>query len=241
MLPNILDIAEQYGVIIDKKSYGKKETRAKCPFCLEDANKPKKFYLSLNTVDQVYRCWFCGVSGGVLDFEAKLTDTSFEEIKEKYFSKNKQRVLHPAETLTMKQLKEIGWEGFRKNKEAFMKHRDLVFKEWQRYEHKVLSELYAELLVIMKLPNEIRNELLIYFKKRCENTPIRDCYYKVTEEYKKQSSTTAWVNDGLKIARISWRICQMKNDFTKVLVQVPFLHYLYFYEKESGNQSQHAG
>lgn len=240
MLPNILDIAEQNGVIINKRTYGKKETLAKCPFCLEDANKPK-YYLSLNTVDQVYKCWFCGESGGVLDFEARLTNTTYEEVKEKYFGRNKRRNIHPAETLTMKQLKEIGWEGFRKNKEAFMKHRDLVFKEWQRYEHRVLSELYAELLIIMKLPMERREQLLTYFKKRCEKTPIRDCYFKVTEEYKKQSSTTAWVNDGLKIARISWRICQMKNDFTKVLVQVPFLHYLYFYEKESGNQSQHAG
>lgn len=235
MLPNILDIAEQNGVIINKRTYGKKETLAKCPFCLEDANKPKKYYLSINTVDQVYKCWFCGESGGVLDFEARLTNTTYEEVKEKYFGRNKRRNIHPAETLTMKQLKEIGWEGFRKNKEAFMKHRDLVFKEWQRYEHRVLSELYAELLIIMKLPME-RRELLTYFKKRCEKTPIRDCYFKVTEEYKKQNPTTQWANDGIKIARISWRISLTKGDFSKVLKQVPFIHYLYVMEKKKLHQ-----
>ena len=88
MLPEILRVAEEYGLTFNPRYHGKKETLCKCTFCEEDAKpgKGNKFYLSLNTQDQVYKCWYCGVSGGVLDFEAKLSGLPYNEVREKYFA-----------------------------------------------------------------------------------------------------------------------------------------------------------
>lgn len=240
MLPKILDIAEKHGLIIDPRTYGKKETLAKCPFCHEDANKNGKYYLSLNTHDQVYKCWFCkdkGGKGGVLDFESKLTGIPYHEIRNKYFGKISKNI-HPAERLSPSQLECIGWRPSPKNKTAFKKQKDLVYKEWQRYENHLLSELFAEFIVIMFLENQSnrRKQLLLYLKERCEKTTIYSCYARLIEEYKKESHYRLdWAIDGVKIARISWEICRQQHDFnlSKIILQIPFIHFLYIKEKES--------
>lgn len=240
MLPDILKVAEENGIEFDPKTFGKRETRCKCPFCMEDSNKKGKYYLSLNTEHQLYKCWFCKASGGVLDFESKVSNTPYDEVVAKYFGENRKPV-HPAERLTFKQLERIGWKEFRDKKTV--RYRDAVLRDWQRYESKVLSELFAELVIISKLPVERRNALIEYFKKRCMNSEIRDCYHRIIEEYKKPTVLKSeWAKDGLAIARVSWRLCRLNNGnfYTNVLVQVPFVHYLYVMEKDLGKSKQNV-
>lgn len=52
MLPSIIKIADHYGLENDPKTYGRKESLFKCPFC-----QSNKYHLSLNTQDNVFKCW----------------------------------------------------------------------------------------------------------------------------------------------------------------------------------------
>lgn len=100
MLPNILDVAAEHGLTFQPRSYGKKQTLAKCPFCLEDdqPRKRKKYYLSLNTHEQVFKCWYCGESGGVFRFMALLEGVSENEVIDRYRKKSGSTYQrHPAE------------------------------------------------------------------------------------------------------------------------------------------------
>lgn len=244
MLPKILEVAEKHGVEIDPRTYGKKETLAKCPFCLEDSNKRGKHYLSLNTHDQVYRCFFCHKKGGVLDFESKLTGVPYHEVKEKYFGKSKKNV-HPAERLNPSQLECIGWKTTRGSKADFKKQRDLVYRHWLRYEHSQLTELFAELMVMAYLEDQVDRqiELLNYLKERCEKSQIYSCYSRIMDEYKKDPALRSdWAAEGVKIARIAWRVSHAQNDldFSKVVLQVPFIHFLYMKEKEGHTTNKQA-
>lgn len=67
----------------------------KCPFCREDAKlgKEKKFYLSLNTVDQVFKCWFCKESGGVFRLIALLEGAPEGKVIEQFRKHQKDKKL----------------------------------------------------------------------------------------------------------------------------------------------------
>ncbi len=236
MLPKILEVAEKHGVEFDPRTYGKKETLAKCPFCLEDSNKKGKYYLSLNTHDQVYRCFFCNKKGGVLDFESKLSGVPYHEVKEKYFGENRRNV-HPAERLNPSQLECIGWKSNRGSKDEFKKQKDLVYQHWLRYEHSQLTELFAELMVMAYLEDQVERQvgLLNYLKERCETSQIYSCYARIMDEYKKDPALrTDWAVEGVKVARIAWKVSRDQNDsdFSKVVLQVPFIHFLYKKERD---------
>lgn len=147
MLPEILPVAEKYGLLIYERSRGKREVRAKCPFCKEDSKsgKERKFYLSLNTKDQVFKCWYCGESGGVFRFIALLEGTSESEVIERYRKGKRQQKLHPAEKLTSRQLQMIGFQKPIWNK---LKRRDYRYYErtchyvWSEWRHFIQTEKY---------------------------------------------------------------------------------------------------
>ncbi|MCF6094536.1 hypothetical protein L1765_11235 [Microaerobacter geothermalis] len=155
MLPDILDIAKKHGLSFDSRSLGKKEVRTKCPFCLADIKRRDKYYLSLNTIDQVFKCWYCGESGGVFRFISLLTKVPEHEVVQMYQRENGRETgkkkykykLHPAEKLTTTQLKMLGylgkpnWAELRKrDKDYYKRTRSLVlnewndFLQWERYE-----------------------------------------------------------------------------------------------------------
>ncbi len=144
MLPEILEVAEQHQLIINPRTHGKKETTAKCPFCHEDAkpDKKHKYYLSLNTENQVFKCWYCGQSGGVYRFISLLEDIPESEVVERYQKQfGKRRVhLHPVERLTANQFKLMGyrnkpnWFEMRKRDKSYYKRtRDLIWSEWKEF------------------------------------------------------------------------------------------------------------
>lgn len=156
MLPDILEIARSHGLIIDPKTEGKQETLVKCPFCKEDAKpgKEKKFYLSLNTNNQVYKCWFCGESGGVFRFIALLKGISESEAIKKYCKRNGHKTLHPAERLTTNQLRLLGykrkpnWAGMRKRDMQYYKRtRSLIWEEWKMLKTEQKRLAFQELVV----------------------------------------------------------------------------------------------
>lgn len=236
MLPEILDVAEEFGLTFDPKTHGKKETLCKCPFCFEDEAKPNKYYLSLNTEKQVYKCWFCGLSGGVLNFEARLSGKPQQEVKAKYFKENKEK--HAAERLTADQLKMIGWYRLRReSRTAFVQNREEVIADWNRYKYNQLIELFAEFQVIARIDNqkERQQELLVYLCKRSIETQIPMAFSLLTHEYTKENrKRKLWAKEGTKVARIAWKMSFYAFDFQleKAVLQVPFVYQLYMRKKE---------
>lgn len=222
MLPKIFDIATQLGLVLDTKTLKQKEVRCKCPFCLEDSNKPNKFYLSLNTQDQVYKCWFCKVGGGVLDFEARLTGETYENVKKKYFQNS--RTLHPTESLNNQQLAAI---GFKNKNDVKQNLYDSIYQRWINYEQRILSELFAELLLISYLPMERQQILIPYLQERCKKSVVRNAFERINHELLVEDRyKSAWAIDGLSIARISWKIAKDTNKWNAVIYQIPFIHFL---------------
>lgn len=155
MLPSILEIAQQHGLQMNARcsSQNAKEIRFKCPFCEADANKKGKYYLSLNTSDNLFKCWACGESGGVLKFVAMLEDKSIEEVKRDLWgSRRSPRMLHPAEKLTPQQLRDMGFVGYslgkQKNRdpEGYKRTLDWIWSEWQIYSLRLKRLAYIGLL-----------------------------------------------------------------------------------------------
>ncbi|MFS0688986.1 hypothetical protein AB1K89_07070 [Sporosarcina sp. 179-K 8C2 HS] len=233
MLPEILKIAEGYGVTFNQRTYGKKETLCKCVFCEEDSKPGKghKFYLSLNTQDQLYKCWFCGTSGGVLDFETKLSGLPFDDIRKKYFG-TRMKKLHPAERLNARQLRTIGWAEYkRKNRAEFKKNRESVLRDWKRYEHEQLVKHYAMFIVVAHIENqeERQDELLQFVMKSCRETQIHLLFNRILAEYAKEDAErTSWAIEGTEIGRAAWRVSLSTFDFEmeKVVINVTFLYYM---------------
>ncbi|WP_394237422.1 CHC2 zinc finger domain-containing protein [Niallia oryzisoli] len=157
ILPNILGVAEQYNLEADRKTIGKKETRFKCPFCHADANKSRKYFLSINEGKNVFKCWSCQESGGVLRLISFLENKSEQEVIEQLRESNGFNYQkHPAERLTRSQLKMIGYEkiDWIKNREydvEMYKHfRNYVYQKWLNFvEYKqdfAYQQLYIGLL-----------------------------------------------------------------------------------------------
>ncbi|MFC3041587.1 hypothetical protein ACFOGI_15175 [Virgibacillus xinjiangensis] len=229
-MPSILDVAQKYGIRFETRSYGQKETRCKCPFCEEDANKPKKYYLSLNTVDNVYKCWYCKASGGVLDFEMQLSGKSYNEVKEKYFGKKK-RKLHPACLLNPYQLDRIGWKEYkRKSFQDFLQKREEVIKDWKRYVHDELVVHYALFICIAHLENQEKRqeELLVWLIQSCWKSYIPNMYTRIQDEILKPWEAAAdWAREGTELGRSAWRVCLKTMDFEleTLLLNIMFIHY----------------
>lgn len=240
MLPNILDIAEEYNLTLDKKSYGKKETLAKCPFCKEDEkpNKTKTYYLSLNTKNQVYKCWFCKESGGVLRFEANLSNLSFTEVRQKHFGKHREK-LHSAFKLTPEQLEEINWLSIKqKSFRQFQKCPDQIWNDWKRYVYYEHSKHFALFMCMAHLEGqkEKQKESLKWLIGKCEEKPIPDMYSRILTEYNKpEAKRYKWARRGTEIARIAWKtsIKTIDINLDDLYVNVLFIDYFLQHKKDA--------
>jgi hypothetical protein len=136
MLPDILGIARKHQLVLNDRTVHNVEVQCKCPFCGEDGKpgKRRKFYLSLNTKDQVFKCWYCGESGGVFRFIALLEGVSEEEIRARY---RRRKRAHPAERLTRRQRKLIGevvepdWDEMKRRDHAYyLRTLDRLWSAW---------------------------------------------------------------------------------------------------------------
>lgn len=157
-LPNILDVAREHNLVINPKSK-EPEVSCKCPFCKEDSRegKERKFYLSLNVEDQVFKCWFCKESGGVFRFIALLTDQHEQDVIKSWKKQQKGKVKfkpHPVERLGLRQLRLLGyekrpnWYAMRKRDfEYYRRVRNFIWQEWQAFMQNELRLAYRELLI----------------------------------------------------------------------------------------------
>lgn len=157
-LPSILDVAGAYGVEVNPATIARPEVRAKCPFCQADANQPRKYYLSINPDKNVFRCWFCGEAGGVIRFEALLSGQIESEVAERY---GLLRRKHPAERLTARQLRLVGyvqrpeWERIRGRSEVYARRAlETVLRQWNAFVRRQVEEA-RELLELARRTGEM--------------------------------------------------------------------------------------
>lgn len=230
MLPSILDVAENNGLTLNSRTLNKIEVRAKCPFCLEDSTRQNKFFLSLNIEKNVYKCWYCKQSGGVLDFETRLTGKTYQEVHDKYFGKNRKK-RHYAEYLSPQQLKMIGWNDYkRKNREDFLMRCDEVLQDWKEYCYKEAVKHFALFMVVAYIPNQERTtSLLEYILESCEKTTIQSLFTNIQREFiLDEENRSNWALEGTKLARAAWRSSLLSGDnqMQHVLKHVLFLFYI---------------
>ena len=126
-------------------------------FAMRTLTDPRKYFLSINEDKNVFKCWVCQESGGVLKLMSFLENKSEQEIIEQLrknngFSYQK----HPVEKLTRSQLKMIGYEkiDWIKNREydiKLYKHfRNHVYQKWLNFvaykQDRAYQQLYIGLL-----------------------------------------------------------------------------------------------
>ncbi len=160
MLPDILEVAKKHNLVFDPRTYGNKETLCKCPFCQEDSlpHKKKKFYLSLNIQDKVFKCWFCKESGGVFRFMAVLEGVPESEVISRYRQKRGGRyMLHPSEKLTLSQYRLMGipkkpnWAAIRQYyPEGYRVLLEQVHLKWKQFVEDERVRWYGYLVVSME-------------------------------------------------------------------------------------------
>lgn len=160
MLPNIVDIAQEHGLHMDHSSRNKEEVKCKCPFCHEDTKqgKQRKYYLSLNSKDQVFKCWFCGERGGVFRFISLLEHVDENSIAQRY---RKRKIIHPAERLNRNQRyllrQSLGggndpdWRRMRERDMAYYKRSlEWLWGEWKAFVEREEQQAYFWLLLGIK-------------------------------------------------------------------------------------------
>jgi hypothetical protein len=141
ILPDICEYAISKKLLYDPKSLKYKEVRFECIWCGGTTPKPK-YKLSLNREKGTFKCWICKQEGGTIDFimalENKSKDEVIQELREKAgLGKGKPKKRHPAEKLTVTQLKLIGFKPIRStmNMSPAYKKRvlDWIWSEWNDF------------------------------------------------------------------------------------------------------------
>lgn len=220
MLPSIINVATDNNLEFDSKSLNKKEVRCKCPFCRADAHKPKKYYLSLNPRDNVFRCWYCGEKGGVLQFEVKLTGEPYEKVKQKYFGSKKH--YHPAELLSPRQLEKIDLLELKKDWKQFKRSLKQVHAKWQKFVDQERSKAFAKLLVGLEINKyQLAIELI---KKQAEKSEIPSLLDDVLKMYS-SSTWEKWAVAGREKALIAYKSAEQAGDKRKALMYLAFCFY----------------
>ncbi|HWO74728.1 MAG TPA: hypothetical protein VNM69_02285 [Bacillus sp. (in: firmicutes)] len=212
-MPSIIDVASQYGLTFNPKSLNKKEVTCKCPFCLADANRNDRHYLSLNQHDNVFKCWYCGEKGGVLVFESKLAGKPYDEIKKKYFGEKKK--YHPAEMLSPQQLRKINWADVkRKQHEDFKRSLNQVLADWDAYQYEERRLAFAKLLVGIET---FKYQIVIAnIRLQAEQTNIPNLLDDVLKMYS-SSKWDNWAIEGEYLAKTALSTAEQANDDNALL------------------------
>lgn len=237
-LPSIIDIAGENAIEVNPRTLNKKEVMHKCPFCLGDSNRAGKYFLSLNPEYNVFKCWHCNASGGVLEFESRITGKPFKEVRSKYFTSSNKKA-HPAERLSPIQLKKIGWNELkRRDREKFKQKRQEVLQEWQNYERREMVKHFALLMVTAHLDDQIerQRQLLEYILRSAVETGIPFLYSKIMEEFiKDEDERSAWTIEAIQIARAAWKSCLRERDYQmeQVVIKTAFINGLTMMERSS--------
>ncbi|WP_026701628.1 hypothetical protein [Salibacterium aidingense] len=222
-LPCIIEIAENHGLELNPKTLAHTEVMAKCPFCGGDANKPGKYKLSLNQEKRVFKCWICKESGGVLQFEAKLTGKSFAEIKQKYYG-NRKTPYHPAEMLSPQQLEAIEWQkAKRESYNHFRQNVSRVYEDWHTHciRHKRLA--LAKLIIADTVGNV--NEVIKNIEHEEDTSFVPDLTSIVFDAFSEAQWTETWMIESLELAVSALRTSFVddEEDGKNALVYLIFL------------------
>ena len=153
LLPPILEVADKNGLKINERTRKRKEVACKCPYCYQDQAK-EKYYLSLNTDYNVFKCWRCKASGGVLKLMAYLEDCSEKELIQNIRKQGGyQYRKHPAEQLTSDQLRAIGYphvnwiESRKYDDQLYKAFRAHVITKWRAYVEGKKMDAYRALFL----------------------------------------------------------------------------------------------
>ncbi|MFY0520541.1 hypothetical protein ACOMCU_22330 [Lysinibacillus sp. UGB7] len=242
MLPSIIDVAQENCLTINPRSLNKKEVYAKCPFC-NGEKSANQYKLSMNTENNVFKCWLCKASGGVLEFESRLTNRTFQEVRVKYFGDN-QKKRHYVEYLSPKQLRKIGWNEYkRKSREDFIKKRDDVLRDWRDYEYSEKVKYFALFMVVAHIDDPKRTgTLLEWIMKSVEETGIYCLFSTLLEQFiLEENQRTTWAKEGTEIARMAWK-CSLSTGDNTMQDVVKYVLLTYFLSKnESENQKKLKG
>lgn len=159
MLPSVVEIAKEQGLIFNPSARSRwgVEVTCKCPFCEEDTKpgKQRRYYLSLNSKDQVFKCWFCKESGGVFRFISLLEGVPEEEVRKRY---RKRKILHPAEQLSRNQRRlaqewngiatDPDWRKMRERDSAYyVRTLEHLWVEWYAFLYQEYKDAYYNLLM----------------------------------------------------------------------------------------------
>lgn len=206
-----------------------------------DANK-NTFKLSLNTEKNCFKCWLCkhnGGSGGVLEFESRLTGKTFQEVREKYFGKDSKK-RHYAEYLSPGQLRKIGWDEYKRNsREDFLKRRDDVLRDWNAYRYEEAVKHFALFMVSAHLPDQERlSTLLEYIQSSCEKTGIYLLFSQLATEFAKEDETRSeWAKEGVELARAAW-LASLQSGDRDLKNAVKYVLFLCYFRKCKVNSNE---
>lgn len=237
MLPSIIDVAQENGLDINPRTLNKKEVYAKCPFC-HGEKSTNSYKLSLNIEHNVFKCWLCKTSGGVLEFESRLTNRTFQEIRAKYFGDIRKK-RHFVEYLSPNQLRKIGWNEYkRKSREEFLKKRSEVLRDWQNYEYSEKVKYFALFMVIAHIDDPNRtNTLLQWLLKSLKETGIYGLFSTLLEEFIMEDHLRKdWAQEGTEIARIAWK-CSLSMGDHEMQHVVKYVLFTYFMAKSKNHQN----
>lgn len=213
MLPSILDVADDQGLECVERTRSKKEVYYRCPFCHH--HNPK---LSLNPAKNVFKCWHCGESGGVLEFEAKLTGKTFTEVKQQYFPYKSKS------SPNAKQRQKLGHTSI--PKDTYKKQITKLKTEWETYQFFMCRKYFAYLSVILLIDDDVRrNELVAWWYEEVRRTEIPLLASTLIGGMQQDAR---WQQEGQLLADMAFSVCKETGDF-ELLDIVKNVSFLLFY------------
>lgn len=170
ILPNILEKAVEYGMVLTSLKHRPDEHRTNCPFCVKFGLKPDKGkHLYINTRKNTFKCYRCVEGGGVIKFislmegksEKSILEAILEEIKKKNTpAKAPKKPEHPALGLTGSQLRLIHlpsryeWPEWWADDPEYKKWwLDEVWRRWNAYMENVRTIAFTLLVMAIQSGN----------------------------------------------------------------------------------------
>jgi len=206
MLPNILDVATRYGLVLSEPTKNG-QVRVSCP-----TRKGNEGTCLLNPVKNVFYCECCKTGGGVLKFECLLSELNPQEVRSQYFKSSKKR--YGAATLTTQQLRVIGWEHLKTSDVTFYrKHHKQVWEDWLKYRNERLEKLYALFLIMLHTKDKVHGaQIYEYVCDAINASHISNLTTLVFIDAYVGDIKSEWVERGTIIAREAFKRCIQFGD-----------------------------